>query len=40
MLDQRYFELEQRNEEVYRVDLYVKHKDIVEWLETQKPDPD
>jgi hypothetical protein len=38
MLDQRYYELEERNEETNWVDLYVKHKDIVEWLEAQKPD--
>ena len=38
MLDQRYYELEERNEETYWVDLYVKHKDIVEWLEAQKHD--
>lgn len=35
MLDQRYSELEERNEETYWIDLYVKHKDIVEWLEAQ-----
>ena len=38
MLDQHYHELEERNQETYWIDLYIRHKEIVDWLETQTRD--
>ena len=38
MLDQRYEELEDRDEETEWIRTYVKHKGIVEKLEREKPD--
>ena len=38
MLDERYQELEKRDEETEWIRVYVKHKGIVEGLEAEKPD--
>lgn len=38
MLDEHYYELEERDEETRWINDYLKHKQAVEWLEAQKPD--
>lgn len=38
LLDEHYYELEERNEETYWLNLYIKHKRAVEWLESQTPE--
>ncbi len=38
MLDERYYELEERDEETEWLNRYLTHKRIVEQLEAEKPD--
>jgi hypothetical protein len=38
MLHERYNELEDRDEETEWLNLYIRHKKIVEWLEAEKAD--
>ncbi|WP_461055747.1 hypothetical protein [Spirosoma arcticum] len=38
MLDERYYELEEKGEERRWIDDFLKHKKAIEWLQTQEPD--
>ena len=38
MLDERYYELEDKGEERRWIDNFLKHKKAVEWLQAQEPD--
>ncbi len=38
MLDERYYELEDKGEERRWIDDFLKHEKAVEWLQSQQPD--
>ncbi|GAB3255972.1 hypothetical protein GCM10027347_17490 [Larkinella harenae] len=38
VLDNHYYDLEERDEETKWINRYLKHKQILEWLESQTPD--